>query len=115
MAPLRPASCPHQVVLGTDMKQHFSTVHDFTEKLAASGLIGTTTAIGGLTTSRAPPDDHGVALAPGSLPSPMVQQQPVVGSSRRGLPGRTNSMLDLKDALHTAAAAGPIRTVTAGK
>ena len=112
---------PPQVVLGTDMKQHFSTVHDFTEKLAASGLIGTTTTTTtttGPTTSRAPPDD-GVALAPGSLPSSMgQQQQPVVGagsSRQKRPPGRTNSMLDVRAALRAAATAGPIRTVTAGK
>ena len=97
-----------QVVLGTDMKQHFSTVQDFNEKLAASGLVSGTTT--GLTTKA--PDE--APLVPDARRSSTEQLVSAPGSSKRRPPGRTNSMLDLKDALH-AAAAPAIRTVSAGE
>lgn len=98
------------------MKQHFSTVQDFTEQLAASGLsVGA-----GLMKV---PDD--VALLPNCLLSTIEPgRQPAsvgAGVGKRQL-GRTNSMQDVKDALGgtptpvrtsaAAAAAGEASTVT---
>ena len=126
------ASCP-QVVLGTDMKQHFRTVQEFTEKLATSGL---TSGPAGGVMSKVPSDSTLVGSAGGGVmpkvpsdstllagagPRGMVrvpsdialvpsmeplQQHPAVGSSKRRNPlRRTNSMQDMKYGARSSAAA----------
>ena len=101
------------------MKQHFSTVQDFTEKLAASGLIGSglvtrvpDEALGLSGTGPTTRASDAVPLVPGLLPS--TEQPASVGAgSKRRPPGRISSMRDMRDAIR--AAESPLRAVTAGE